>query len=110
MASTLRASPPWISAGRDAVTLQVLAKPGSSRRGIIRADPRGLIIALNAPPEKGRANDELITLISRALGVSRAALELSSGTGSRHKTLRISTSDPASVASRLIAIAALTAQ
>jgi uncharacterized protein len=109
MASTLIASPPWLSAGRDTVTIRVLAKPESSRRGIIRADPRGLVIALNAWPEKGRANDELIGLISGAIGVPRAALELSSGAGSRHKILRISTTDPASVVSQLIALAASTA-
>jgi uncharacterized protein len=109
MASAVIASPRWLSAGRHVVTLRILAKPGSSRRGIIRADPRGLVIGLNASPEKGRANDELVGLISRAIGVPRAALELSSGAGSRHKVLRIFTSDPATVVSQLIALTASTA-
>jgi uncharacterized protein len=104
MASALIASPPWLSAGRDIVTLRVLAKPGSPRRGIVRADSRGLVIAVNALPEKGRANDELIALVAAALGVPRAALELSSGAGSRHKILRISTANPQRVVGQLIAL------
>jgi uncharacterized protein len=75
----------------------------------VRADSRGLVIALNAVPEKGRANDELIAWVAGALGVPRAALQLSGGAGSRHKILRISTSDPAGVVSQLIALAESTA-
>jgi len=106
MAAALPGPPQWVAAGQSAVILRVLAKPGSSRRGILRGDPRGLVIALNAAPEKGRANDELIGLIAAALGMRRTAVELTAGAGSRHKILRISTTDPAEVARQLIALAA----
>jgi uncharacterized protein len=65
-----------------------------------------LVIGINAPPEKGRANYELIELIAARLGLPRAALELTGGASSRHKTLRISTTDPAEIVNRLIALAA----
>jgi hypothetical protein len=65
-----------------------------------------LVIALNSPPEKGRANDELIALVAGTLRLPRKALELTGGAGSRHKILRISTTDPSSVVSQLIALAA----
>jgi uncharacterized protein (TIGR00251 family) len=99
-------SPPWILAARGGVILRIFAKPGASRRGILRADPRGLVIALNSQPAKGRANDELIVFVAATLGLPRTALELTSGAGSRHKSLRISTADPATVISQLIALAA----
>lgn len=98
--------PPWILAARGGVVLRILAKPGASRRGILRGDPRGLVIALSSPPEKGRANDELIGFVAATLGLPRTALELASGAASRHKSLRISTADPAVVISQLIALAA----
>jgi uncharacterized protein len=100
------ASPPWILAARGGVILRVLAKPGTSRQGILRADPRGLVIALKSAPEKGRANGELIAFVATVLGLPPTALELASGASSRYKRLHISTADPASVISRLIALTA----
>jgi uncharacterized protein len=99
------ASPPWILAARGGVILRIFAKPGASRQGILRTDPRGLVIALNSPPDQGRANDELIAFIATILGLPRSALELTRGAGSRHKSLRISTAEPAAVIRQLIALA-----
>jgi uncharacterized protein (TIGR00251 family) len=99
-------SPPWVLAARSGVILRVMAKPRASRQGVLRADPRGLVIALNAPPEHGRANHELIAFVATTLGLPPTAIELTSGAGSRHKSLRISTADPATVIRQLIALAA----
>lgn len=99
-------SPQWFSAGRGSVILRIIAKPGAPRRRIVRIDPRGLVIALKAAPEKGRANDELLGYIAAELGLPRNALELTSGAGARRKSLRIATADSAAVVARLIALAA----
>jgi uncharacterized protein YggU (UPF0235/DUF167 family) len=69
-----------------------------------------MLIALNSHPEKGRANYELIGLVAAALRLPRTALTLTRGAGSNHKILRISTTDPADITSRLIALAASTGQ
>jgi len=104
--ATAPVSPPWILAARGGVIVRILAKPGASRRGIVRADPRGLVIALNSPPAKDRANGELIAFVATTLGLPRTTIELTSGASSRHKRLRISTADPAAVIRQLIALAA----
>jgi uncharacterized protein len=83
------------------VTLQVIARPGLSRSRFLRLDPRGLVVALNAPAEKGRANDELIGLLARTLKLSRATIKLVAGTASQAKLVRISTHKPAEVATAL---------
>ena len=91
----------WLSLGEGAVTIAIVARPGVSRRRIVRLDPRGLIIALNSAPEKGKANDELIEFLARELKVARAAIAIVRGAASRHKTVRIEPCDPAAIAARL---------
>ena len=87
------------------MTVRVRAKPGSSRRGIIRVADDALVIGLNSPPEKGRANDELIEILARSAGVPRSALTIVRGANSRDKLIAISASDPDTISARLIALA-----
>jgi uncharacterized protein (TIGR00251 family) len=91
----------WLRVGVDEVIVEISAKPGSSRRGVVRAGPQGLVIALNSAPEKGKANDELIEYLADELRVPRAALMMISGATSRLKTIRIITHEAAKVAARL---------
>jgi uncharacterized protein (TIGR00251 family) len=58
-------------------------------------------VALNSPPEKGRANDELIEYLARIASVPRSTTTIVRGDTSRHKTIRITARDPAKVASVL---------
>jgi len=90
------------------VTLKVMARPSASRAGILRVDPRGLVIGLAAAPERGKANAELIEAVARMAGVARSAVELVAGATARHKSLRISCGDPAAIAARLATMASRT--
>ena len=94
----------WLALGEGGVTIEIVARPGASRRGIVRLDPRGLIIALNSAPEKGKANDELIEYLARELKVSRSSIAIIRGETSRRKTVRIEPCEPASIAVRLEAL------
>jgi uncharacterized protein (TIGR00251 family) len=94
----------WITIDADGLTLRIVARPGSTRRGILRVEPRGLVVALHAPPDKGRANDELIELLARSLRLPRSAITLLRGDTSRAKTIRIATSHPHEVAAALEAL------
>jgi uncharacterized protein YggU (UPF0235/DUF167 family) len=85
--------------------LKVMARPGASRVGLLRVDPRGLAIGIAARPERGKANAELINTVAQMAGVTRSAVELVAGGSARPKSLRISCSDPAAVAARLAAMA-----
>jgi uncharacterized protein len=88
----------------DAVVIRVVARPGSARGGFFRVDSRGMVVALHAPPEKGRANEELVTLLSGHLGVPRSAISLRRGASSRTKTVRVACHDPQAVAAALTAL------
>lgn len=94
----------WLARGENWVTIEIVARPGASRRGLVRLDPRGLIIALNAAPEKGKANDELIAYLARTLKVARSTIAIVRGDTSRRKTVRIEPCAAADIASRLEAL------
>lgn len=85
----------------DEVVIEVTARPGASRRGVIGVSAERLLIGVNSRPEKGKANDELIEYLARELRVPRSALLIVRGETSRRKTIRIITHEPATVSSRL---------
>jgi uncharacterized protein (TIGR00251 family) len=91
----------WLSSDSNSLTIHVLARPGASRRRIVSIDPRGVVVALNSPPEKGRANDELIDFLARIASVPRSTITIMRGGTSRHKTIRVLAGDPPKVASVL---------
>jgi uncharacterized protein len=93
----------WLSWDSNSVTVQVVTRPGASRQGIVRVEPRGLVVALNSPPEKGRANDELIEYLARIASVPRSTIMIVRGDTSRHKTIRVLAGDPPKVGSALSA-------
>ncbi len=92
---------PWISRSRDGLRIETLARPGASRRGIVGVEARGLVVALHAPPEGGRANDELIEFFARALRLPRANVRIARGASSRRKTLEIATAEPERIAATI---------
>jgi uncharacterized protein len=91
----------WLSSDSDSVTVHVVARPGASRQRILKVEPRGLVVALNSPPEKGRANDELIDFLARIASVPRSMIKIVRGDTSRHKTVRMTVPDPARAVSAL---------
>lgn len=95
----------WIIHGAGIVTIEIVARPGASRQRIVRLDPRGLVIALNSAPDKGKANDELIEFLARVLKVARSAIEIVRGQTSRRKTVRVGPCDTTAIAARLDALA-----
>lgn len=95
----------WVSLGPGTVTLKVMARPGASRTGLLRVDPRGLVIGIAATPERGKANAELISTVARMAGVARSAVELIAGASARQKSLRIRCGDPTAIAAKLDAMA-----
>ena len=62
-------------------------------------------MALNAPPDKGKANAELIDFLARLIGVPRSAVTIVRGASARQKLLRITTETPDVVAHRVSSLA-----
>ena len=74
--------------------LPIKVTPRSVRPGIggwrVNADGREeLEVKVTQAPRDGAANEAVVKLISKALGISRAEVRLVSGAASRHKRLSI---------------------
>jgi uncharacterized protein (TIGR00251 family) len=93
--------PQWLRTGSDFVTIEIVARPGSQRRGVLRAEPRGLVIGIASPAEKGKANDELIATIADIAGVHRGEVSILRGAATRNKVVRIASAQPSEIARRL---------
>jgi len=102
--------PQWLRTGSDFVTIEVVARPGSQRRGLLRVEPRGLVIGLASPAEKGKANEELIATIAEVAGVHRREVSILRGAASRTKVLQIATAQPAEITSRLLGASVIAKQ
>jgi uncharacterized protein (TIGR00251 family) len=70
-------------------TLNVKVVPGSRQNRIVGAYGDGIKLQVTAPPEGGRANDAVIDLLSKTLGVKRGQITLTAGHSSPRKTIRI---------------------
>jgi len=92
----------WLRTGSDFVTIAIVARPGSQRRGLLRVEPRGLMIGVASPAEKGKANDELIAIIADMAGVARGDVSIVRGAGARNKVVRIASAQPPAIAERLL--------
>jgi uncharacterized protein len=93
--------PPWLKIGPNFVTIEIIARPGSQRRGLLRAEPRGLVIAIASPAEKGKANAELMATIADIAGVARGEVSILRGANARTKVVRIATAQPSEIARRI---------
>ena len=69
----------------EGVLLPVRAKPGARKAGIQGERDGALVVAVNAPPEDGRANAALVEVLHEQLGLKRSRIELVSGQKSRDK-------------------------
>jgi uncharacterized protein (TIGR00251 family) len=71
------------------IIFRVRVVPRASRSEIVGEHDGALRVRLAAPPVEGAANEELVRLLSRSLGVSRNAIEITAGHSSRLKTVRV---------------------
>jgi uncharacterized protein (TIGR00251 family) len=85
----------------DAVLLKVKAAPGASRDKIAGLHGDAIKIAVSAAPEKGKANDAIVRVLAKGLGLKRSQVSLESGSTSRDKWLRIEGMDEATVLRKL---------
>lgn len=67
------------TAGDGEVLVRVKVVPGASRDALAGAYGDRLRVKVAAPPEGGRANEALLALLARRLGVSPRAVRLVSG-------------------------------
>jgi uncharacterized protein YggU (UPF0235/DUF167 family) len=81
--------------------MELSVRPAAGRCGFGPIRPTGPVVTLNAAPEKGRANRELIEFIAQALGVPAAAVSIIKGQAARRKVVRVETPSPQAAAAKL---------
>jgi uncharacterized protein (TIGR00251 family) len=69
--------------------LNLKVSPGASGNKIMDWNAGILKVRVKAPPEKGKANKELIRFLAKLLGTAPANIDLVSGESSRNKRLQI---------------------
>jgi uncharacterized protein (TIGR00251 family) len=79
------------------VSFEVLVVPRASRSRVIGGHGGALKLTLAAAPVDGEANAELCALLAKSLGVPRAAVRVTRGPSSRHKTIHVDGIDSGAV-------------
>ena len=81
--------------------LKIKVVPGSSRNYIAGWLGESLKIRVTAIPEKGKANDAVVTLLADTLKIPKQDVTLSSGASSPRKAFKISGLSHSEIKSRL---------
>jgi uncharacterized protein (TIGR00251 family) len=71
------------------VILPIRAHSGARQNAILGVREGALRVAVTAAPEKGKANQAIVALLSKTLGVSKSQIELISGETSSKKRLLV---------------------
>ncbi len=74
---------------KTAARVVVRVQPNAGRTEVLRYQDGTLHVRIAAPPVKGRANQELISFLSEALGVSKSRLNIERGLTDRTKVISV---------------------
>ena len=69
--------------------IAVKVKPNSKEQKIIEEEDGSLTIRLKSPPLDGKANEELIKVLSKKYNVPKSYIRIKSGASSRQKLIEI---------------------
>jgi uncharacterized protein (TIGR00251 family) len=87
--------------GEGGVTLRVRVQPRASREEIAGERQGALVVRLVAPPVEGAANDALLRLLAKTLGVPPSTLRILRGASARDKTVAVAGLDAPTAEARL---------
>lgn len=85
----MKESPCFLRWSTDGALLSLRVRPASSRSAVLGVQDGRLVVAVNATPQRGRANREALRVLSRLLRVPSSRMEIVSGELSRNKTVLI---------------------
>lgn len=74
------------------IAVRLTPKASADRIGETRKLPNGdeqLVVYVTAPPDKGKANDAMIRLLAKHLGIAASRLEIIRGQTNRNKLVKI---------------------
>lgn len=73
------------------ITLDIKVTPNASKARIVWDDQQAIKCYVQAPAVEGKANDAVIDLIAKKLGIGRRSVSIKNGEKNRFKTLVIET-------------------
>lgn len=74
---------------KEGILLPIKVIPRASSNAIVGWENDELKVRLNAVPEKGEANEELIAFLAKAWKLPKSAFSILSGKTSRHKKILV---------------------
>jgi len=84
----------FCSVTEKGIVLNLHIQPRASKNQVCGLQDNALKIRLTSPPVDGAANKLCREFLADLLGVPKSAVEIISGETSRHKRIRITSSDP----------------
>jgi uncharacterized protein (TIGR00251 family) len=93
-----------VDQAREGGVFRVKVQPAAKKTEVKGEHGGALKVSVAAAPEKGRANEELVRFLARALGLGKGTLEVVSGETSREKRVLARGVPAADVAARLAAL------
>ena len=81
--------------------LEARVQPRAKRNSVEVLPGLKLGVCVTAPPEGGRANHAVITLLAKRLGVAKSSIAILRGVQSRNKLIRVNGLSPEEVFTRL---------
>ena len=79
-------------AQKKSIVIQIKVTPKSPRSEIVGIMADGTIkVRVKSAPERGRANEEIIHILSKALGIDEHDIEILHGTTGKLKKIKITT-------------------
>lgn len=82
-------APAWWRLDGDTLVLQVRVLARSGRDEVVGAEGDRLKVRVAAPPVGGAANQALVSLLARDLGVPRSSVSILAGQGARQKRVAV---------------------
>jgi uncharacterized protein (TIGR00251 family) len=75
-----------VRATREGVRLRLRVKAGARIDRLMGAHSGSLKLEVGAAPERGKANDAVVKLLAKCLGLPRSSVVIAAGPTSRNKT------------------------
>ncbi|WP_093394268.1 DUF167 domain-containing protein [Thermodesulforhabdus norvegica] len=93
--------PSYVTLQNDSIIVDVTVQPKASRDEIAGVHNNRLKVRVTAPPVEGAANRSCIELMASYLGIPKRDVSIVSGASGRNKRIRIRTSNPDALISKL---------
>ncbi len=74
---------------KEYLIINIKVEPRSSRSGIVGPYGDAIKVKLTSPPVEGKANNELIEVLAKNLGIAKKNVEIISGKSSKNKIVKL---------------------